>query len=905
MSDIAEEECTNVNENGNSMIDQLFVLGGESQDPNDHSGGPLNDVWTTLGNRFSTYYAGVKRNEFGEPEIRRLSEMKWLNILFSDTVLSEEQYFEKMACVIQETDMQPPEPCRSTLQQINARWLPRYNHGAVVMNVNNDQTIFVIGGMSHLSIDLPIGWERMHGGIAPPRGKSLRYPGVAMNDVWTSTNGKVWELVTPGCLPHVHQRDITSETDGFGLRQAACTTDSDCYMHSTCDVSLGTCVCNMFSPRENFATAVFRMVREGDDGAPIFQDYIFVTGGFTYVSQNKCGEHACIGGYRRALNDVWHSVDGKVWETEPYGTLNAGWSPRGGHGIVVMRSSMWIAGGQGANVRNSSDHELYNDLWIFGQATDYVWSESEIHRPRWSPRANFAIVKGGKNIEEAYIIAGETENGVTNEVWRWHEQSNSWIRDYEATNQTVFDESHYISPYDHVSKMDPGKYWSNVPTERQLTPLSVDQIEKLRLANISRIVDLVDISEDQYVELLHVDRLNFSSFCRYRDFAKRVAEKCEPRSFYVDTDDLEEVDKLALFYGIIERVGQDRIIEYAMDQKAKLDSVPTDFCSDIYAYDDWYLHPDESEAWEQLLANIGDRSTFQGPVPVTCKSIFRPLAYAAGILYQSRVYLIGGHALPSGTDAETADTSVFSNNVWYRDGVHPKVLVYKNPPQSGSGDTYFEFMAQDDTQIGSTDLAAGLERELIFEYQLWRMGDGNYWSLVRHWTETRETLNVGNLLDGSGKYKIQVRAKDLAGHIDNPWSPQQLQYEYVWEYDPPLPMGLILGVTIAFIAIGILSFLGYRYYKRRQALKRFALKRMRRKFKRIQRERIKKDKKKGKKSAKSSRKKKMQAYLDEAKRREKEKKRSSSKSPKHKKRGKKSKSKSPKRKKKKKKKARA
>ena len=76
-----------------------------------------------------------------------------------------------------------------------------------------------------------------------------------------------------------------SETDGFGLRQAACTTDSDCYMHSTCDVSLGTCVCNMFS-RENFATAVFRMVREVTT-VPIFQDYIFVTGGLrTYLKTN-------------------------------------------------------------------------------------------------------------------------------------------------------------------------------------------------------------------------------------------------------------------------------------------------------------------------------------------------------------------------------------------------------------------------------------------------------------------------------------------------------------------------------------------------------------------------------------------------------------------------------------------
>eukprot|EP00939_MAST-03C_sp_MAST-3C-sp1_P003231 g3231.t1 len=764
------------------MVDQLFILGGESQNPEDNSGGPLNDIWTTLGVKFRTEYAGVATNEFGEPDVRRLSDIKWINILYSDSVLSEEHYFEKVACMIQDTDMRPPQPCLSSLQQTTTRWLPRYNHRAVVMTVNNRQTIFVIGGMSHLSIDLPAGWERMHGGIAPPRGKSPRYPGVAMNDVWTSTNGKAWTLQTHGCLPHVHQRDLVIATEGYGLREASCTSDADCYMHSSCDVALGTCVCDMFSPRENFATAVFRIVTEGDDGAPIFTTHIFVTGGFTYVAQKMCGKHACVGGYRKALNDVWHSADGKVWKTEPYGTLNAGWSARGGHGLVVMRSSMWITGGQGAKVSNSSDHEFFNDLWIFGQSTDYEWVESELHQPPWSPRANFAIVKGGKNVEEAYVIAGETEFGVTNEVWRWHEQSSSWIRDYGANaDVTTFDESHYVSPYDPVEAMDPGKYWDNVESEKHLAPLNAEQIAKLRQANITKIKDFVDVSEDQYVMILHRDMLNFTGFCKFKKFAERVATKCNPRTFYVDTDDLEEVDKLALFHGIVERVGQERIMEYAIAQREALDSVPIDYCGDIHAFDSWYLHPDDRNSWDELVSIVGDESDFEGPIPLTCKSVPNPLAYGAGILYQSRVFLVGGFALPdAGADPYTATKGEYSNNVWYRDGVHPKVLVTKNPPQSGSGDTIFEFAAQDDVRIASSDLAAGLERELIFEYQLWS-GGGSSWSLVRHWTQTRSHLDVAKLLDESGKYKIQVRAIDLAGHVDNPLSPEQLQYEYIWD----------------------------------------------------------------------------------------------------------------------------
>lgn len=264
-----------------------------------------------------------------------------------------------------------------------------------------------------------------------------------------------------------------------------------------------------------------------------------------------------------------------------------------------------------------------------------------------------------------------------------------------------------------------------------------------------------------------------------------------------------------------------------------------------------------------------------------------------------------------GDDPTISYRSTLSNNVFYRDAVHPKILVLKNPAQSGSGDLEFEFGAQDDLQTGSTDLLNGLERELIYEYQVWNWDDPSSPSLARKWTQTRENLNLGTFIDSAGKYKIEARAVDLAGHRDNPWGVSVLNWEYVWDYEPPLPIGLILGIIVSVIVAGLLSFAGYRYYKRKEALKRFALKRLRRKFKRVQRERIKKDKKKGKKTSAQSRKEKMKGYLEEAKRREKEKKkkgkkkkgskknRDGSRSPSPKRKSKKKKSKSPKRKKKK------
>ena len=209
--------------------------------------------------------------------------------------------------------------------------------------------------------------------------------------------------------------------------------------------------------------------------------------------------------------------------------------------------------------------------------------------------------------------------------------------------------------------------------------------------------------------------------------------------------------------------------------------------------------------------------------------------------------------------------------------VHPKLLVQKNPPQSGSGDLEFVFGAQDDLQTGSTDLINGLERELIYEYQVWNW-DKNPPRLIRRWTQTTENLDASTFIDSAGKYKIEARAIDLAGHRDNPWGESVLNWEYIWDYEPPLPIGLILGIIVSVIVGALLAFTGYRYYKRREALKRFALKRLRRKFKRVQRERIKKDKKFGKQKAKQSRKEKMKGFLEEAKKREKAKKKKNKKS---------------------------
>merc|ERR1712146_108336 len=95
------------------------------------------------------------------------------------------------------------------------------------------------------------------------------------------------------------------------------------------------------------------------------------------------------------------------------------------------------------------------------------------------------------------------------------------------------------------------------------------------------------------------------------------------------------------------------------------------------------------------------------------------------------------------------------------------------------------------------------------------------------------TRNNGNLR--TGRHQLRVRCVDLAGNMD---SKVTADNSYVWQYRQPLPVAII--VSTVFLVIGsVLGFLYYlRYRRKKKAMERYAMKRMRRKFKRIQKEKL-------------------------------------------------------------------
>lgn len=82
---------------------------------------------------------------------------------------------------------------------------------------------------------------------------------------------------------------------------------------------------------------------------------------------------------------------------------------------------------------------------------------------------------------------------------------------------------------------------------------------------------------------------------------------------------------------------------------------------------------------------------------------------------------------------------------------------------------------------------------------------------------------------GEGTYALFVRSIDPSGNKDYRYSTST--NVHVWHYVPSLPWKLIISCTISGIIVCLLLHFEYRRRKRKTALERYAVRRMRRKFK--------------------------------------------------------------------------
>jgi hypothetical protein len=177
----------------------------------------------------------------------------------------------------------------------------------------NDK-LWILGGRAREFLDFSE--ERSVGGILGPHVQDIpqtdanslqlfttqREASVLKSDVWSSVDGYTWDLVTPGCKSP--QRDLVPSgnlrENRFGTRATKCLSDSDCYGAETCDTDIWTCVCPMWTSREQHSVAVY-------GGA------MFVVGGYAsqlFTRFSDCGAFACgdtdASDYRYYLAGAFH-----------------------------------------------------------------------------------------------------------------------------------------------------------------------------------------------------------------------------------------------------------------------------------------------------------------------------------------------------------------------------------------------------------------------------------------------------------------------------------------------------------------------------------------------------------------------------------------------------------------------
>ncbi len=270
-----------------------------------------------------------------------------------------------------------------------AGWQPRDSSGEVVFK----DRLWILGGW----------FDSYH---APPR------------DVWSSPDGKSWELVNKdapwkysdlpmtlvfkdrmwllggwynGRLPgHGASAEVWSSTDGKAWEKA---TDRAGW-----------------SPRLA-------------SGVVVFKDRMWVLGGT---------ENYYFGDETSLKNDVWSSADGRTWRRE---TASAPWPARAYHQAVVHEGKIYVFGG-GNYVPK---YEALNDVW---SSSDGVhWEKLTDHAP-WSPRLWFSAVTHRGHI---WVIGGWSNNPSRNwpDVW-YSKDGKSWS---QLKSKVSWKERHEHSAY--------------------------------------------------------------------------------------------------------------------------------------------------------------------------------------------------------------------------------------------------------------------------------------------------------------------------------------------------------------------------------------------------------------------------------------------------------------------------
>ena len=145
---------------------------------------------------------------------------------------------------------------------------------------------------------------------------------------------------------------------------------------------------------------------EGDKGwLPRWQFQVVEYKGRLYAMGGTDGNAAS-----NRKNDVWSSADGESWTRV---TMNAIWSARNGHQVVVHNGRMYLLGGLDGNRKKDVWSSTDGSSWSFeGNAN---WSGRFVHQ---------AVSHQGR----LYVLGGRTPS-ASSDAWSWAVGEENWIRE--------------------------------------------------------------------------------------------------------------------------------------------------------------------------------------------------------------------------------------------------------------------------------------------------------------------------------------------------------------------------------------------------------------------------------------------------------------------------------------------
>ena len=533
-------------------------------------------------------------------------------------------------------------------------------------------------------------------------------------------------------------------------------------------------------------------------------------------------------------------------------TMHAEWTERSGHSVV-----MEPPGGTNGNIQRlvlvggNNAEEIMDDVWTWGfENPDY---EDLFH---------------------------ECEEGEYTCKWMKDYEPGQWYRTNTGTpgSKSVYYGPGHGSPEDGVSYMPttPQQFYfysgSDIsrlgvrvalpepdpelgimpPTDPKMYPqLSNDDIAQIRSVGINTLQDILDASATQILNLRGFDfpqveeRLTVGDkICDILYLARAIEEKCTVRQIQqydmehelpknvnpifsdesLVTEDAHfqwtgggrESNSHGKVYGSSaeEEGGDDDLDIESWDGCSALMVIADDDTGGMAALEEVDFPGYGMVSIPASIRNPNNKET-NDMEEIKCRQNPGARTMAAAEFFDQEVMIIGGKRDHSGD---------FLRDVWSRDDHMPTATLKSKPGNMVRlSEVVFEF---------DTDTAGAS----LMEYKI---VDSEEKRDVIPWTLTTKTqgASVLKLLDldwpymsgpGTGEYLFYLRAVDPAGNVGFQFQEENV---YKWTFMSPHPWGWIIGGICLGIFMLMLLYMEYRRRKKKKAMERYAIKRMRRKFK--------------------------------------------------------------------------